>query len=208
MSTRLSARSPRRLAANLRRLRRIALLAPIALAALVLVPLQAVPAVAATNPCAAPVSVIACENTQQGVAPSAWQIAGSGDATIQGFATSISVNQGGTVQFKIDTSAKSYHFDILRLGYYQGNGARLVAQNLNPSATLPQTQPPCQNDTQPTGLIDCGNWGVSASWAVPSTAVSGVYIAHLVRDDTGGSSHIVFVVRSDASHSDMVFQTS
>ena len=59
-----------------------------------------------------------------------------------------------------------------------------------------------------TGLIDCGNWGVSASWTVPSTAVSGVYIAHLVRDDTGGSSQIPFVVRDDASHSDLVFQTS
>ena len=35
-----------------------------------------------------------------------------------------------------------------------------------------------------TGLIDCGNWGVSASWTVPTTAVSGVYIAHLVRTTT------------------------
>ena len=49
---------------------------------------------------------------------------------------------------------------------------------------------------------------MSASWTVPTTAVSGVYLAHLVRDDTGGSSHIVFVVRNDASHSDMLFQTS
>ena len=24
-----------------------------------------------------------------------------------------------------------------------------------------------------TGLVDCGNWAVSARWAVPSTAVSG-----------------------------------
>ena len=38
--------------------------------------------------------------------------------------------------------------------------------------------------------------------------MSGVYLAHLVRDDTGGSSHIVFVVRNDASHSDVLFQTS
>ena len=39
-------------------------------------------------------------------------------------------------------------------------------------------------------------------------AVSGVYLAHLVRDDTGGGSLILFVVRNDASHSDIVFQTS
>ena len=59
----------------------------------------------------------------------------------------------------------------------------------------------------PTGLIDCGNWAVSASWTVPSTAVSGLYVAHLVRNDTGGSSLIPFVVRNDASHSDILFQT-
>ena len=77
-----------------------------------------------------------------------------------------------------------------------------------PTASLPQTQPACKNDTAPTGLIDCGNWAVSASWAVPSTAVSGLYLAHLVRNDTGGSSLIPFVVRNDASHSDILFQTS
>src|SRR6202012_4672402 len=111
-----------------------------------------------------------------------------------------------TVSFKIKTDASSYHIDILRLGYYQGNGARLIA-TIQPSAHLPQTQPACLTSSS-TGLIDCGNWGVSASWTVPSDAVSGVYIAHLVRDDTGASSQIEFVVRNDASHSDLLVQTS
>ena len=43
---------------------------------------------------------------------------------------------------------------------------------------------------------------------MPSTAVSGVYIALLTRNDTGGQSHITFVVRDDASHSELVVQTS
>ena len=43
---------------------------------------------------------------------------------------------------------------------------------------------------------------------MPSNAVSGVYIAQLVRDDTGGESQIPFVVRNDASHSDILLQTS
>ena len=59
-----------------------------------------------------------------------------------------------------------------------------------------------------TGLIDCGNWAESASWAVPADATSGVYIAKLVRTDTGGASHIAFVVRDDSSTSDLFFQTS
>jgi len=153
-------------------------------------------------------SVIACENTLPGDPPSDYQVNGIGDSTIQGFATSMSVNVGQTESFKISTPASSYHIDILRVGYYQGDGARKVVSGMLPTASLPQTQPACLNDTAPTGLIDCGNWAVSASWAVPATAVSGLYLAHLVRNDTGGSSIIPFVVRNDASHSDIIYQTS
>ncbi|MGY3565803.1 N,N-dimethylformamidase beta subunit family domain-containing protein, partial [Sinomonas sp. RB5] len=165
------------------------------------------PAEAATNPCSPVVSAVACENTLAGDPQSDWMISGAGDSTIQGFATQMSVNAGQTVNFDINTNAKSYHFDILRLGYYQGNGARKIASGLKPSASLPQNQPACQTFSD-TGLIDCGNWALSASWTVPSTAVSGVYIAHLVRDDTGGSSWITFVVRNDSSTSAILFQTS
>ncbi len=122
----------------------------------------------------------------------------------------MSVDAGQTISFKIDTPSTSYHIDILRLGWYGGDGARLVASDIRPSASLPQSQPACLT-TPSTGLIDCGNWGVSASWTVPSDAVSGVYIAHLVRDDSsdpGGASQIPFVVRDDASHSDVLVPTS
>src|SRR5690348_3380447 len=167
------------------------------------------PTAEAAGPCGPPVvSVIACENSKTGDAPSTWQINGAGDQTLQGFATQMSVQPGDTVQFKIKSTASNYHLDIYRMGYYAGNGARKVAANVLPSASLPQTQPPCVTATDSTGLIDCGNWGVSASWAVPSTAVSGVYFARLVRPDTGGTSMIVFIVRDDTSHSDFLVQTS
>ncbi|MFF2296566.1 N,N-dimethylformamidase beta subunit family domain-containing protein, partial [Arthrobacter sp. NPDC058127] len=174
-----------------------------------LLPLQmAVSAVAATDPCAAPVTnPVACENTLPGNPASEWQVSGAGDSTIQGYGTSMSVNIGQTISFKILTPASAYHIDVYRLGYYQGLGARKVASNVLPSAALPQSQPAC-NTYSDTGLIDCGNWGVSASWAVPSTAVSGVYIARLVRNDTNGASIVPFVVRNDSAHSDMLFQTS
>ena len=96
------------------------------------------------------------------------------------------------------------------MGYYGGDGARKIAANIKPTARLPQTQPACQTFSD-TGLIDCGNWSVSASWTVPANAVSGMYIAHLVRDDSqdpGGDSQIPFVVRNDSSHSDVVVATS
>src|SRR5215813_8120505 len=165
---------------------------------------------AAAGPCGPPVtSVIACENTKPGDPAADWQVSGAGDSTIQGFATQMSVTPGQTVSFKINTPSTRYHIDILRVGWYQGMGATKVVSGMQPTATLPQSQPTCKNDTASTGLIDCGNWAVSASWAVPSTAVSGLYLAHLKRDDTtsGNGSLIPFVVRNDASHSSILFQT-
>jgi hypothetical protein len=157
--------------------------------------------------CLPPISnPIVCENALAGNPASEWDVAGAGDATIQGFATDISVNHGQTISFKVKTQASQYRVDIYRLGYYGGMGARKVA-TVQPSVNLPQNQPACLSNST-TGLIDCGNWAVSASWSVPVNAVSGVYIARLVRTDTSGASHMVFIVRDDEHHSDLLFQTS
>ncbi|MEU4695277.1 DUF4082 domain-containing protein [Actinoplanes sp. NPDC023714] len=116
------------------------------------------------------------------------------------------MNVGGTIDFKVKTDADDYEIKIYRLGYYKGDGARYI-DTVNPSVDLPQSQPDCRKDPA-TEAFECGEWGVSASWAVPSTAVSGLYIALLRREDTGGDSHIPFVVRNDASHSALFFKTS
>jgi WD40 repeat protein len=160
--------------------------------------------------CNAPPNPIAAENCLGGNPSTEWAVSGgtdaAGDPTIQGFATDISVNQGGTINFKIDVPVNiPYQLDIYRMGYYGGSGARKV-DTVNP-AMASQSQPACQTDLL-TGLIDCGNWAVSGSWTVPVNASSGIYFARAVRTDTGGASHIVFIVRSDTSHSDLIFQTS
>ena len=161
----------------------------------------------AADPCAPPVgSVIACENAKPGTPRAQWDVAGSGDPSIVGFTTEFSVNVGETVAFKIATDAAAYTIDIHRIGWYQGHGARHVA-TVAPSVPLPQPQPFCLNDPT-TGLIDCGNWAVSATWTVPADAVSGVYVARLRRTDTGGASHVLFVVRDDARDAKILFQTN
>ncbi|WP_440107867.1 DUF4082 domain-containing protein [Streptosporangium sp. H16] len=152
-------------------------------------------------------SVICLENSLPGNPPSEWDIPGAGSANIQGYATQMSVNRGETVQFKVATLATAYRVDVYRIGYYGGMGARKMT-TLAPSAPLPQAQPACLRETE-TGLVDCGNWAVSASWAVPADAVSGVYIANLIREDgTSGASQMIFVVRDDEGGSDLLFQTS
>ncbi|MBY3278747.1 DUF4082 domain-containing protein [Rhizobium laguerreae] len=170
--------------------------APTALAA----PMAAVTAAATPNK-------IALENLKQGNPISEWGLEGDGGGTIQGFATEISTNIGQTVDFKIATDSTHYRIDIYRIGYYGGAGARKV-DSIEQSLTSAQIQPHPIVDMS-LGLIDCGNWSVSASWQIPDDAVSGVYFAKLVREDgTEDASIIPFVVRDDASTSEIVFQTS
>jgi hypothetical protein len=163
-------------------------------------------ALSAFASCTSPQNPIEAENCRLGNPFSEWYIVGAGSPNIQGFATDISVNAGQPVFFKISTDAILYRIDIYRLGYYQGDGARLVASIL-PLGSLPQPQPPCLTDSS-TGLTDCGDWTISASWAVPSDATSGIYFARLMRLDTGEASPIIFVVRNDSSNSDILVQTS
>ncbi len=158
--------------------------------------------------CSNPSNAIVAENCLPGNPDSEWDVSTSdaGDPTLQGFATDISVNQGSTVNFKIKTDARAYVINIYRMGYYGGMGARKVA-SISPSVSLPQTQPACLV-VAATGLIDCGNWAVSASWQVPANATSGIYFAHLIRSDTSGDSHILFIIRNDSSHSAVLYQTA
>src|SRR5947209_5240620 len=150
-------------------------------------------------------NAVVAENQLPGTPQSQWDLRGPGSTTLQGFATDISVNHGSTVSFKIQSGTNNWKIDIYRLGFYQGNGARLITTIFKNSI---QSQPaPITNAA--TGEVDAGNWSVTASWAVPANAVSGVYIAHLVDlNNTSNENHIPFIVRADESTSDVVFQTS
>ncbi len=167
-------------------------------------------------PCDGPfANEIVEENCKTGNPSSEWDISGAGDASIQGFATDISVNRGGTINFKVDTTATSFQIKIYRLGYYNGDGARLIA-TIPDTATTATSQPACANSGSPDYLVDCGGWSVSGSWTATDntyspakSAVSGLYIARL--ESTDGSdlaSHIPFVVRDDTSGSGLLFKTS
>ena len=155
---------------------------------------------ASTNP-------IVLENMLPGSPQSEWGIDGGGSANIEGFATDISVDNGHTVSFKINTDSTHYRVDIYRIGYYDGDGARKVA-TFDKSLQTAQDQPIPLFDPA-TKLVDAGNWSVSATWDVPADAVSGVYFAKLTRlDGVEGENIIPFIVRDDEHPSDITFQTS
>jgi hypothetical protein len=153
---------------------------------------------AITNP-------IALENQKPGTPQNIWQVDPGADSTLlEGFTTAISTNIGGTVQFKIDnlTGNPNYQINIYRLGYYGGDGARLVS-TLQHQGTVVQPAPV----TNPsTGEVDAGDWSVTDSWAIPSAAVSGVYVANVVEGTQ--VFQIPFVVKDPNSTSDIVFQTA
>ncbi|HEX4727210.1 MAG TPA: N,N-dimethylformamidase beta subunit family domain-containing protein, partial [Jatrophihabitans sp.] len=186
--------------------RRAAELTVVALVAALAVVAWNAPAHASSgSSCGATINPVVCENSKPGNPENEWQIDDAGDAALQGFSTDASVNIGGTIGFKIKAST-AYKIDFYRLGYYQGNGAR--KQNTTSiTVNSPASQPTCLSDAS-TQNFDCGNWSQSASWTVPSSSVSGVYLAVLTRLDNGGQSHIPFVVRDDSSHSDVIYQTS
>jgi hypothetical protein len=163
---------------------------------------------------------IVSENQLPGSPASVWDTDHSDDYTVRGYVPGYSVNHGQTVTFKIEmldpvtgmeVGPIPFHIQIFRMGYYQGNGAHLV---LTANNQVNQVQPFPQYDLT-TGLVDAGNWHASFTWQVPSNATSGVYFAKVTRDDgvlgTDGrpaSNHIVFVVRDDSGHSDILLKTS
>ncbi|WP_147268692.1 DUF4082 domain-containing protein [Sphaerisporangium album] len=157
----------------------------------------------AMGPCDAGGNKITCENNNVGTDRTEWDTDPRG--TVEGYGDQMSVNLGQTVNFKVRSAALQLQVDIYRMGYYQGKGARLIT-SVPADTSVSRNQPSCPENTT-TGEVTC-NWGNVASWTVPSTAVSGIYFAHVTRTDTGDDTHIVFVVRDDASTADLLFRTS
>ncbi len=137
----------------------------------------------ATDPCAAPTNPVVCENSKPGSPPSKWDVGGNDDATIQGFATDISVNVGGTIALQDQDRLRRTPSTIYRLGYYQGNGARQIATlDTDPAAD----QPTCLSDAddRPVRLRQLGGLRVlDRADRRPSRACTSLV---LTRTDTGG----------------------
>jgi len=151
------------------------------------------------------VNAIVAENLLPGTPQSQWDLVAQTSSLIAGYTADISYDQGQTVEFKVSTPASSYRIDIYRMGYYGGDGARLITSIWESSPSL---QPPPIADPT-TGLEDYGTWGVTATWDIPEDAVSGVYFANLVRTDgVSGTNQMYFVVRDDDGNSDLLFKTS
>ncbi len=107
---------------------------------------------------------------------------------------------------RCDTTATAFRLDIYRLGYYGGTGR---AEDCDGSTTTVATsQPDCISDDRHRAhrLRQLERVGDVAGAA--DRGLGHLHRASSCGSDTGGASHIVFVVRDDTSHSDLLFQTS
>jgi len=160
----------------------------------------------------APVSVtvvnaspIVLENQQPGsMGWSMWPAGKPADDAgkqIKGYASATSVNLGESITFYVTVNpAQQYTMDVYRMGWYQGQGGRLM-QSIGPLQGV--AQPACPVDAN-TGLIEC-DWTASYTLSVPTTWTSGAFVVMLTNAQ-GYQNYITFVVRDDARRADIMFQ--
>ena len=122
---------------------------------------------------------------------------------ISGFASKTSVNHGDSIDFYVTTTSPSFKIDIFRTGWYQGVGARLV-QSLG---TFPGVHQAIPAPDPVTGMVSCDHWTKTTTLNVPSTWVTGVYLAKLTASN-GNETFITFTVRDDGGTEPILFQTS
>lgn len=146
---------------------------------------------------------IAAENTCPGT--TAWQADHPfGDQhAIEAFTVPASVNHGGTIDLYVNTTAPTYSFQLFRMGWYGGAGARLVYT----SPTLAGYQQPAPSYNPDTRTVGADTWRHPVQLDVPTTCVSGVYVVKLLSSQ-GYMRYDLFTVRDDASTAPIVFQTS
>jgi len=155
-------------------------------------------------------NLIQQENAKPG--SNAWVIPTGNIASnhqIEGYASANSVNRGESISFFVSTADPSFRLEIFRLGWYQGNGARLVASNTLAGGL----QAPCSTDAT-TLVINCA-WQSSSTLQLPAPEAdgtnnwtSGIYLAKLTGSTSNKSSYIPFVVRDDARKAEIRFASA
>ena len=131
---------------------------------------------AAAAPCDEPVvNEIACENSKPGNPESEWGISGAGERIDPGLRHRHQCRPGRDASASRSTpTASVYRLDIYRMGYYGGDGARLVA-TVTPDERDRPTRLPERRRRPAWSTAATGPQ--SASWTVPADA----RVRHLLR---------------------------
>jgi len=125
---------------------------------------------------------------------------------IEGYCSRQSVKAGETIDVCVSTSpARAFKFELLRMGYYGGRGARLVK-------SIDRVEGKTQAVPKPgdKNIHEC-NWEPSLSLTISKDWLSGVYLGRLTTIPEGNEaywqSYVIFIVTDDRP-ADILFQCS
>ncbi len=144
-------------------------------------------------------NAIVAENALVGT--TAWNRRYASGASIEGYTSQESVASGDLLELHVSTNpAAAYRVEIYRLGWYGGDGGRLIA-------CLPACETTEQGVPQPVPQPDPATgearaeWPVTDSVTVPATWTTGYYLAELVIASgrlAGMATRLPFIVRSSS----------
>ena len=121
---------------------------------------------------------------------------------IEGYCSHTSIRAGGELRFFVSTNpASEWTLEIYRMGFYGGDGGRLM-QKIGPLPGKVQPDAPVGEKR----LRDCA-WEAGLSLKIPADWLSGVYLGKLTELAGGVQSYVVFIVRDDR-RADFLFQCS
>lgn len=138
-------------------------------------------------------AAIIAENRRPG--DTDWRIVGDPPGVLSGFADRTSAQAGDTVGLYVTTDAATFVVKAYRMGWYGGDGARLVWTSDPVAGT---TQPACPV-TETTNMVSCSDWARSLTFTVGAEFVPGDYLLELVGSG-GQESYVPLTVTDPASH--------
>lgn len=145
---------------------------------------------------------IAVENSNAGSPSTEWAIQDVGDTNNLGFARPFSVNVGEQIKFACH--GDGVVLDIYRIGWYGGDGWRKIASLTN----VATTQPDPVTIANSNGATECTNWADTATWNVPTSVISGLFVGVLRNLAQNNASWIPFVVTDHARETEVIYKTS
>lgn len=139
---------------------------------------------------------------------SSWRLSNAAqNHEIEGYASAVSAAPGEEIRLFVSTADSRYTLEVFRMGWYGGSGARRMTPAIERAGRRQLTPFP----DPATSMVEC-QWTDPYVVKIPAGAesawLSGIYLVKLTGADSGKQSYIVFVVRDDASRSDLLFQSS
>ena len=122
---------------------------------------------------------------------------------VEGYASVCSAIAGDQVDISVSVNrAQGVRWDLYRVGYYQGHGARLIESG---SAVRVAVKVLPKADPQ-TGLLECA-WPATFSLTIDAAWLTGYYLLKLTNDD-GFESYVPLVVRETGRTAPLLMQAS